>query len=67
MHRWRQVPDRIEDRALIPEAEDLLCSAEQDAAADLLDAEGIQSLRSLHGICWRALQRRLDDKLSAQA
>jgi TRAP-type uncharacterized transport system substrate-binding protein len=66
-HRIEECPDRIEDRALIPEAEDLLCSAEQDAAADLLDAEGIQSLRSLHGICWRALQRRLDDKLSAQA
>jgi hypothetical protein len=45
-------------RALVAEADDLLSSAEQDAAADLLDADGIQSLRSLHGLCWRALQDR---------
>jgi len=32
--------------------------AELDAAADLLDADGIQSLRSLHRLCWRALQDR---------
>jgi uncharacterized protein len=58
-HRIEECPDGIEARALIAEADDLLCSAEQDAAADLMDAEGIQSLRSLHGICWRAMQDRL--------
>jgi hypothetical protein len=42
-HRTEECPDGIEARALIAEAEDLLCSAEQDAAADLLDAEGILS------------------------
>jgi TRAP-type uncharacterized transport system substrate-binding protein len=58
------IRNRIEEsdgptaRALVAEADDLLSHAEQDAAAELLDAEGIQSLRSLHGICWRALQHR---------
>lgn len=57
--RIEECPDAIEARRLIAEADDLLCNAEQDAAADLLDTEGIQSLRSLHGICGRALQQRL--------
>jgi uncharacterized protein len=65
--RIEESPDEIEARRLIGEADDLLCSAEQDAAADLLDAEGIQSLRSLHGICWRALQHRLSGRVSADA
>ena len=56
--RIEECSDASEARGLIAGADDLLCSAEQDAAADLLDAEGIQSLRSLHGICWRALQHR---------
>jgi TRAP-type uncharacterized transport system substrate-binding protein len=56
--RIEQCSDASEARGLIAGADDLLCSAEQDAAADLLDAEGIQSLRSLHGICWRTLQHR---------
>jgi TRAP-type uncharacterized transport system substrate-binding protein len=41
-------------RALMSEADDVLSGAEQDAAAELLDADGIQSLRSMHGICRRA-------------
>jgi hypothetical protein len=40
------------------QADDLLCDAEQDAAAGLLDAEGIQSLRSLHQVCWLAMRDR---------
>jgi hypothetical protein len=53
-------PDDAAARALLGEADDLLSSAEHDAAADLLDAEGVQSLRSLHQICVRTLQHRLD-------
>jgi TRAP-type uncharacterized transport system substrate-binding protein len=49
-------PDAAEARALIAEADGILSRAEQDAAADLLEPEGIQALRSLHGICRRALQ-----------
>jgi hypothetical protein len=51
--------DGPDARGLVAEADDLLSGAERDAAAGLLDAEGIQSLRSLHGVCWRALQHRL--------
>lgn len=43
---------------LIRGADDLLASAELDNASDLLDAEGIQSLRSLHRMCWLALDQR---------
>jgi TRAP-type uncharacterized transport system substrate-binding protein len=57
--------DGTEARALIAEADGLLSEAERDAAADLLDAEGIQSLRSLHGLCWRALQHPLTGKSPA--
>ena len=32
--------------------------AEHDAAAELLDADGIASLRSMHGICSRASLRQ---------
>jgi TRAP-type uncharacterized transport system substrate-binding protein len=45
-------------RGLLREADDLLAEAEQDAAADLLDAAGIQSLRSLHQLCRQAADRR---------
>jgi hypothetical protein len=57
--------DSTEARGLIAEADGLLSEAERDAAADLLDAEGIQSLRSLHGVCWRALQYPLPVKSRA--
>jgi hypothetical protein len=53
-------PDPGEAHALIREADDLLLAAEQDAAVDLLDAEGIQALRSLHRISVRAVERRLN-------
>ena len=43
---------------LIREADDLLARAELDGAAELLDAEGLQSLRSLHQVCWHALEHR---------
>jgi hypothetical protein len=51
-------PDGGSARTLMREADDLLTRAEQDAAASLLDADGIQSLRSLHQVCWRALRER---------
>jgi hypothetical protein len=35
-----------------------LWQAEQDAAADLLDTEALQTLRSVHDGCWRAAQRQ---------
>jgi uncharacterized protein len=57
--------DGAEARGLIAEADGLLSEAERDAAADLLDAQGIQSLRSLHGVCWRALQHPLTIKSQA--
>jgi hypothetical protein len=44
--------------ALIREADDLLARAERDGAADLLDVEGLEFLRALHQICWRALGHR---------
>jgi TRAP-type uncharacterized transport system substrate-binding protein len=52
--RLEATADEAARRALLGEADDLLSAAEQDAAADRLDAEGIASLRSLHGVCWRA-------------
>ena len=53
-------------RQLMREADDVLCSAEQDAAADLLDSAGIQSLRSLHTVCRQAVQDRVDAPTSAR-
>ena len=47
--------DAAEARALLADADGILSRAEQDAAADLLEPEGIQALRSLHAICRRAL------------
>ena len=44
--RIDQSTDRTEAQALIGEADDLLSRAEHDAAADLLDAPAIASLRS---------------------
>jgi hypothetical protein len=43
--------DEAEKRGLMREAHDVLASAERDAAAGLLDVQGIQSLRSLHHMC----------------
>lgn len=43
---------------LLREADDLLAGAEQDAATTLLDAEGIDSVRSLHRLCTHAAARR---------
>lgn len=57
-HRIEESPDSSTAHELIREADDLLSSAEQDAAAGLLDTEGIQSLRSLHQLCWRAVEHR---------
>jgi TRAP-type uncharacterized transport system substrate-binding protein len=59
-HRIEESPDAVTAQELIREADDLLSRAEQDAAAGLLDTEGIQSLRSLHQLCWRALEHRRD-------
>ena len=56
--RIEDAGDPAEAQALLREADDLLGQAEQDAAADLLDADAIQTLRSVHEGCWRALQRQ---------
>ena len=55
-------PDEAEARGLVRQADDLLCKAELDAAAGRLDQQGIDTLRSVHGICGRALQQRLNRK-----
>jgi hypothetical protein len=57
-HRVEASPDAGTAQELLREADDLLSGAERDAAADLLDTEGIQSLRSLHQLCWRAAEHR---------
>lgn len=54
-HRIDQSTDPAGAQALIREADDLLWRAEHDAAAELLDASAIASLRSVHQGCWRAL------------
>jgi hypothetical protein len=43
---------------LLREADDLLWEAERDAAAGLLDRDGIDALRSLNRVCWRSAQYR---------
>jgi TRAP-type uncharacterized transport system substrate-binding protein len=48
-----------DSRDLLRAADDVLASAEQDAAADLLDADGIDSIRSMHQLCLLAASRRL--------
>jgi TRAP-type uncharacterized transport system substrate-binding protein len=45
-------------RQLLRDADDLLAGAEQDAAAELLDADGIDSIRSMHQLCALAASRR---------
>jgi TRAP-type uncharacterized transport system substrate-binding protein len=52
-------------RQLLRDADDLLAGAEQDAAAELLDADGIDSIRSMHQLCMQAAARRLSASASA--
>ena len=66
-HRIEDAADPAEAQALLREADDLLGQAEQDAAADLLDADAIQTLRSVHEGCWRAMQRRQATRLTRPA
>jgi hypothetical protein len=56
--RIEEAPDAAAAREAVREADDLLLEAEQEAAAEVLDAEGIQSIRSVHGLCWRAQSQR---------
>jgi hypothetical protein len=56
--RAEDATDTAEAPELIAEADAILSRAERDAAADLLEPEGIQALRSLHAICCRALERQ---------
>ena len=51
-------PDPREAQELMRDAHDLLSNAERDAAAGLLDAQGIDSLRSLHHVCWLSMRQR---------
>ncbi len=48
-------PNPQEAQALMRDAHDLLSNAERDAAAGLLDAGGIDALRSLHHVCWLSM------------
>jgi uncharacterized protein len=52
-HRIGETREAAALQTLIRDADDLLCRAEVDAAAGLLDTPGIQSLRSLHDVCLR--------------
>ena len=64
----RQVEDAAtpaDARQLLRDADDLLAGAERDAAAELLDADGIDSIRSLHQLCLQAAARRLTASVSA--
>jgi TRAP-type uncharacterized transport system substrate-binding protein len=63
-HALQAGPDEAHARALMTEADELLCEAERDAAANLLDADGVQALRSVHGICGRLLQQRTSHSAS---
>jgi hypothetical protein len=51
-------PDPREAQTLMRDAHDLLSNAERDAAAGLLDAGGIDALRSLHHVCWLSMGQR---------
>ena len=51
--RMTDTSDAAIRQSLTREADDLLCKAEEDAAAGLLDTAAIQSLRSLHQVCLR--------------
>ena len=64
--RIGDAPDAESARQLMRQADDVLCSAEEDAAADLLDSAGIQSLRSFHAVCRQAAQDRVDTQTSAR-
>ena len=55
--RLEESTDAAESTALVREADDLLWRAERDAAAELLDTAGIESLRSVHQGCWRAFDK----------
>ena len=59
-HRIEASADAAIAQSLIREADDLLFNAERDAAAGLLDTDGIHSMRSLHQTCWRAVVQRRD-------
>ena len=59
-HRIEASADAATAHSLIQEADDHLFNAERDAAAGLLDTEGIHSMRSLHQMCWRAVAQRRD-------
>jgi hypothetical protein len=50
--------DPREAQESMRDAHDLLSDAERDAAAGLLDAQGIASLRSLHHVCWLSMPQR---------
>jgi hypothetical protein len=63
--RLQTIRQRIADSAdastaheALRDADGVLAGAEQDAAIGLLDADGIQALRSLHRICSRAAEHR---------
>jgi TRAP-type uncharacterized transport system substrate-binding protein len=64
--RIDDAPDVESARQLMRQAGDVLCGAEQDAAADLLDSAGIQSLRSLHAVSRQAVQDRVVAPMSAE-
>ena len=51
--RMAEAGDSAAIQSLIRDADDLLCKAEEDAAAGLLETDGIQALRSLHQVCLR--------------
>jgi len=52
-------------RTLVREADDLLAGAERDAAAELLETEMIESVRSMHQLCRHAADRRLNGSAAA--
>ena len=56
----KRVLDRAspELRRMLRESDDLLAGAERDSAAGLLDAGGIEAIRSLHRLCALAAARR---------
>jgi TRAP-type uncharacterized transport system substrate-binding protein len=54
-----------EAAALIQQADELLARAEREAAEDRIDHDGIETVRSLHGICWRVFQNRRDRTIQA--
>jgi len=57
-HHIENAADPGEAEALMQEADELVWRAEQDAAVGLLDAAALQTLRSVHEGCWRAVPRQ---------